>query len=77
MQLGITKDLQRPSSPTPLQWAGTSSPGSGCSEPRPTWPGMVPGMGGISHLPGQPGPGFHHPHSKKFLPYIQSKSALP
>ena len=31
-----------------LPWAGTSPTRSGCSEPRPTWPGMVPGMG---HLP--------------------------
>ena len=36
------------SSPTPLQRAGPSSTGSGCSEPRPTWPWMLPGMG---HLP--------------------------
>ena len=32
----------------PLQWVGTSSTRSGCSEPRPTWPWMFPGMG---HLP--------------------------
>jgi len=31
--------------PTPLPWAGTSPAGSGCSEPRPTQPGMFPGMG--------------------------------
>ena len=31
----------------------------------------------IHHLPGQPVPVFHYPHSKKFLLYIQSKSALP
>jgi len=29
----------------PLQWAGTSSTTSGCSEPHPTWPWMFPGMG--------------------------------
>ena len=32
----------------PLPWAGTSPTSSGCSEPHPTWPGMVPGTG---HLP--------------------------
>jgi len=26
--------------------------------------------GGISHLSGQPGPGFHHPRHKEFFPYI-------
>jgi len=30
---------------------------------------------GIDHLSGEPVPVFHHPHCK-FLPYIQSKSAL-
>jgi len=44
----VGRDLQRPSSPTPLPWVGTSATGSGCSEPCPTWPGKVPGMG---HLP--------------------------
>ena len=41
----VGRDLSRPSNPTPLQWAGPSSPGSGCTEPCPTWPGMFPGMG--------------------------------
>jgi len=31
---------------------------------------------GIYHLCGQPVPVFHHPHHKKILPYIQSKSTL-
>jgi len=31
---------------------------------------------GIYSLSGQPVPVFHHPHCKKFLPYIQSKSTL-
>ena len=31
---------------------------------------------GIYHLSGQPLAVFHHPHCKKFLPYIQSKSIL-
>jgi len=31
---------------------------------------------GIDHLSGQPVPVFHHPHCKKFLPSIQSKSTL-
>jgi len=29
----------------PLPQAGTSSTGSGCSEPCPTWPGTLPGTG--------------------------------
>ena len=37
-------------SPTPLQWAGTSSSRSGCSEPRPNWPWMFPGMGHLLPL---------------------------
>jgi len=43
--------------PIPLQWAGTSPPGSGCWEPRPAWPGMFRGMG---HWPplGNLGQGF-------------------
>ena len=32
---------------------------------------------GIYHLSGQHVPVFHHPHCKKFLPYIQSKPTLP
>ena len=36
----VGRDLSRPSSQTPLQWPGTSSTGSGCSEPQPwTFPG--------------------------------------
>ena len=31
---------------------------------------------GIDHLSGQPVPVLHHPHCKKFLPYVQSKSTL-
>ena len=31
---------------------------------------------GICHLRGQPVPGFHYPHCKKFLPYIQSTTTL-
>ena len=41
----------------PLQWAGTPSTGSGCSEPCPTWPGMFPGMGSplkATHAPHWP-----------------------
>ena len=30
----------------------------------------------IEHLSGQPVPVFHHPHGKKFLPCLQSKSLL-
>ena len=48
--LWVGRDLQRPSSPNPLQWAGTSATGSGCSEPRPTRPGKFPGMGHQSPL---------------------------
>jgi len=33
--------------------------------------------GGIYTLSGEPTPVFHHPHHRKFLPYIQSKSILP
>jgi len=32
---------------------------------------------GLHCLTGQPMPVFHHPHGKKFLAYIQSKSTLP
>ena len=66
--LWVGRDLWRPSSPSPLQWAGTASAGSGCWEPRPTWPGMFPGMG---HRPplwaacARVSP----PHCKKCLPY--------
>ena len=42
------RDLKDRLVPTPLPWAGTPSTRAGCSEPRPTWPGMFPGMG---HLP--------------------------
>jgi len=43
----------------------------------PIQPGLECFQGwGIDHLSGQPGPGFHHPYAKKFLPYIQFKSAL-
>jgi len=41
-------------------------------------PGLEHCQGGDSHsFSGQPGPVSQHPYSKKFLPYIQSKSALP
>ena len=41
----------------------------------PVQPGLECFQGwGSDHLSGQLGPGFHHPHGKKFLPYIQSKS---
>jgi len=44
----------------------------------PVQPGLESSQGwGIDHLPGQRGPGFHHPHRKKLLPYIQSNPALP
>ena len=72
----VGRDLSRSSSPSPLQWAGTSSTRSSCSEPYPTWPGMFPGM---RHLPisGQPVPVFHHPHfflaSSPNLPSLSSK----
>jgi len=63
---GLLKAIQ----PNPLQRAGTSAPGSGRSEPRPTWPGMLQGWG-IGHLTGQPVPVPRHPHGKKkTLPYI-------
>jgi len=39
----------------------------------PTQPGLECFQGwGISHLSGQPGPGFRHPQHNIFLPYIQS-----
>ena len=31
---------------------------------------------GIYNLSGQPVPVFHHPHCKRFLPYIYSESTL-
>jgi len=42
---------------------------------------VQPGLGcfqgwGLHCLSGQPVPVFQHPHCKKFLPYIQSKSTL-
>jgi len=43
--LWVGRDLVRSSSQTPLQRAGTSSTRPSCSEPRPTWPWMFPGMG--------------------------------
>jgi len=40
-------------------------------------PGLEDCQGGGSHsFSGQPVPGPHHPQSKEFLPYIQSKSPL-
>ena len=46
--------------------------------PSPVRPGLERSQGqGISQLSGQPGPGFHHPHGEKCLPYAQPKSALP
>jgi len=44
----------------------------------PVQPGLECFQGwGLHCHSGQPVPVFHHPHSKKFLPYIQSKSTLP
>ena len=43
--LWVGRDLGRPSTPNRLPWAGTSSTRPGCSEPRPTWPWVFPGMG--------------------------------
>ena len=37
-QGGLDGTSKGPPSPTPLQLAGTSSPGPGCSEPCPAWP---------------------------------------
>jgi len=51
-----------------------------CSEvaQSPVQPGFKCFQGwGLHYLSGQPVPVFHHPHDKKFLPYIQSKSTLP
>jgi len=43
----------------------------------PIQPGLECFQGwGTYHLSGQPVTVFHHPHGKKFLPYIQSKSTL-
>ena len=39
----VGRDLYRPASPTPLHWPGTAR--AGCSEPRPAWPWVSPGMG--------------------------------
>jgi len=37
----------------------------------PVQPGLECSQGwGIDHLSGKPVPGFHHPHGKKFLPYM-------
>ena len=43
----------------------------------PVQPGLECSQGwGIYHLSGQPVPVFHHPHYKKFLPYIESESTF-
>jgi len=43
----------------------------------PIQPGLESFQGwGLHYFSGQPVPGFHHPHCKKFPPYIQSKSTL-
>jgi len=43
----------------------------------PVQPGLECFQGwGLLYLSGQPVPVFHHPHGKKCLPYIQSKSTL-
>ena len=59
----------------PLQWAGTSSTRPGCSERRPTL--NVSRDGASTSSLGNLFQCFHHPHHKKILPYMQSKSTLP
>jgi len=73
--LWVGRDLQRSPSPTPCSEQGhlqlirlLRAPSSLAWKCFQGW--------GIHHLSGQPGPAFHHPDSKKFLPYIQSKSPL-
>ena len=59
----------------PLPWAGTLSIIPGCSQPCPTWPGTLPGMG-QPQLFWHPVPGPPHPHREQFLPNIPSNPAL-
>ena len=61
------------SSPTPLQWTGTPTARSGCSEPHPAWPWMSPGMGYPPHFQATVLV-LHYPYCKKLFPYIQFKS---
>ena len=41
----IERDLQKSSSPTPLQWTGTPTARPGCSEPSSAWPWKSPRTG--------------------------------
>ena len=68
----VGRDLQGSSSPTPGSAQGHLQLDQVAQSP--VQPGLERFQGwGLHHLPGQPVPGFHHPHGKKFLPYIQSK----
>jgi len=71
----IGRDLKDHLVATPLPSSGTPSTRPGCSKLHPTWPWTLPGRGQHS-FSGQPVPVPHHPHSKEFLSYIQSKSTL-
>jgi len=69
----IGRDLLDHLIPTPLPWAGTLPPDQGAQSP--IQPGLEHCQGGGSHsFSGKPVPVPHHPHSKEFLPYIQSES---
>ena len=71
----LEKGPLRSSHSSPVLYAGTPPSRPGCSQPHPAWPGVLPGRG-IHSLAGQPVPVSHQPHSKEFLPDIQSKSTL-
>ena len=48
-----------------MSWAGTSPTRSGCSEPCPTWPGVLPGMGHTLQMSGHKGKQRLQPHGQQ------------
>jgi len=76
--LWFGRGLQRSSSPTPPSMSSEQGhlPLDQVAQ-SPIQPDLECFQGwSLHYLSGQPVPGFHHPHCKKCLPYIQSKSGL-
>lgn len=62
----------------PLPWAGPSSPRSGCSKPRPTRCGTLPGMGNEVIRVHHQGESPHSPSTSHLpLPCLSSSASLP
>ena len=71
----VGRELSRPSSPNPCHEQGRLQPIQVAQSPIQSGLEWFQGWG-ISHLSGQPVPGYHDHHCKKFVPHIQSKSPL-